>query len=129
MCLQTGVAFLGPADAVLDLAGRRLLFAPGLSAAKRLLLARRLLAAAGQEQEDEEAVCVCGFGIDVSPSGLAPPAFTLAMRRGGTVRLSLAGREVVVDMKPAAWYRAGDEGPAWDAVRSLVAGEGTGNSL
>lgn len=73
MCLSARVAFLGPADAVLDLTGRRLLFAPGLTSAERVTLARRVLAAAGQEQppdEPGEVVCVCGFGLDVSPGKL-----------------------------------------------------------
>lgn len=123
MCLQTITASLGPADAVLDLASRRLLFAPGLDSGQRLLLARRLLAAAGQEQDDDGAVCVCGFSIDVSPGGVAPPAFTRAMLRGGAVRLAVAGREVAVDMAPAAVYRPGDEGPAWQEVRGIVTGD------
>ena len=70
MCFSTGEAFLGPADAVLDLTARRLLFATGLTGAERVILARRVFAAAGQEQPadtTDSVVCICGFELDVSP--------------------------------------------------------------
>lgn len=126
MCLSTGEAFLGPADAALDVTGRRLLFATGLTDDERVLLARRVLHAAGQEQpsgSSPDVVCICGFGLDVSLAGQAPPAFLSAVRRGGTVRLTLAGRAVAVDMDPAARYREGDEADAWAAIRNLVTGD------
>lgn len=122
MCLQTGEAHLGPADAVLDLAGRRLLFAPGLAPGERLLLARRLLAAAGMEQDGYGATCICGCGIDVTSPAVAPPEFTRVMRHGGAARVRITGpRDVVVSMEGGASYRAGDEGPAWQELRKLIA--------
>lgn len=123
MCLYTGAAFLGPADVVLDLAGRRLLFAPGLTGAERATLARRVLAAAGQEQPEDQSAgvtCICGFELDVTLADLAPAAFLNGIRQRGVVRLTLAGHAVAVDMEPA---REWDGPAAWAAVKSLVTGD------
>lgn len=125
MCLSTGAAFLGPADAVLDLAGRRLLFSPGLTDTERVLLARRVLAAAGQEQPSgpsSEVVCICGFDLDLSMPGLA--------HQGKVVRLALAGRDAAADKSEDALPRPSlARGKRLLRPRCLLAAMAAGNII
>ena len=117
MCLRTDEAFLGPAQGLLDLSTRRMIFAPGLTVEQRTFLARHILTAAGQEQPEQacDVVCICGFALDVSPP---PAAFLHAQLCGGTVPLKVLDREVVVIVEPTADY-----GEAWSCVGRLVSGE------
>jgi hypothetical protein len=82
MCLTVVTAGLGPAHVALSVRHRTLALSPVLTPAQRVLLARRVLAQAGQDQPEDaaEVACVCG-----QPLSVAGPERERRLRLAGLV--------------------------------------------